>query len=103
MTTDGTTSWTIVDEDRQEGLGFPKPTVLRWVPGDQRLFYTEATKPDGYICWFRPYHSGLYTVDLMNGTDTKVADVEGHLAVSPTGDRVAYRPAGPMRTSIPEE
>lgn len=27
-TTDGTTAWTIVDEDRQEGLGFPSPTVL---------------------------------------------------------------------------
>lgn len=90
-----------MDEDRQEGLGFPSPTVLRWVPGDWRLFYTEAAIPDG--CPLSPYHSGLYTVDLMNGTNTEVADVEGYLAVSPTGNRVAYRPGGPMRTSIPEE
>lgn len=100
-TTDGTTSWTIVDEDRQEGLGFPSPTVLRWVPEDQRLFYTEATTPDG--CPLSPYYSGLYTVDLTTGAATKAADVEGYLAVSPTGERVAYRPGGPMRTSIPEE
>lgn len=100
-TTDGTTAWTIVDEDRQEGLGFPSPTVLRWIPEDQRLFYTEAATPDG--CPLSPYHSGLYAVDLTTGAATNVADVEGYLAVSPTGGRVAYRPGRPMRTSIPEE
>lgn len=101
--TDGTVEWDIVNEERQDGLGFPSPAVLHWLPEEQRLFYTEASLPGG--CPRAPYHTGLFEVGLTDGRVTRLSDVEGYLAVSPAADQIAYRPGGPMHRDnlIPDD
>lgn len=94
----GTDEWVVVDEERVEGLGFPSPTVLHWLPEEQALFYTEEASPDG--CSAAPYHTGLYRLDLTDGQVMDVANIEGYLAVSPDGGRVAYQPGGPMMDAL---
>lgn len=87
--TDGSQVWTVVDEERAQGLGFPFPVVVRWLPDEQALFYAEAATPDG--CAVAGYALSLHRLDLADGSVTTVLpQIGGRVAVSADGVQVAY-------------
>lgn len=81
----GSPAWTVVDEWRPWGLGAATPQVFFWSPKGDFVLVVDSATPDG--CSPFPYLSRLRKVDLLNGAvQTWSEDLQGVLAITPTGD-----------------
>ena len=81
--------WTIIEEWREIGLGFPIPAPLKWSNDGNYFYFTYRVNPDG--CPVFTYLTDLLRVNLETGA---VEDLQSGssiaLAISPNDSQAAY-------------
>ncbi|MEJ2266500.1 MAG: hypothetical protein P8X95_23895 [Anaerolineales bacterium] len=86
---DGTRSWTVIEEWFTLGLGLGSYEPYRWTPDGQYLYITYVPVPDG--CALFVNGTDLRKVDLGSGEVTQLAPPVGlNLSLSPDENTLAY-------------
>jgi hypothetical protein len=83
------TRWTIIDQWKDIGLGFPIPQPLKWSQDNSHFYFTHKVTPDG--CSVFENFNDLHKVNLDDGTVIELLPPSGlGLALSPDETSVAY-------------
>ncbi|HUE98718.1 MAG TPA: hypothetical protein VMN99_05660 [Anaerolineales bacterium] len=86
---DGKTHWTIFDEWKEIGLGFPFPAPLKWCQDGRHFYFTHRVSPDG--CSAFAFLTNLQRADLEDGTvEELIPHAAVSLALAPDESKVAY-------------
>jgi hypothetical protein len=86
---DRNSQWTIIDEWKETGLGFPSPAPLKWSQDNQSFYFTYRAIPDG--CSVFTYLTDLQRVNLETGSvEDLLPNPSIALALSPDDSQVAY-------------
>lgn len=87
--TEENTRWTIIDNWKEIGLGFPMPQHLKWSQDNSHFYFTHSVTPDG--CSVFENLIDLQKVNLDNGTVEELLPPSAlGLALSPDESKVAY-------------
>ncbi|MCP4418927.1 MAG: hypothetical protein GY805_20105 [Chloroflexi bacterium] len=86
--TDGSQSWTAVNEWRGDGLGATYPKLVRWSIDGRFLYFANVSTPDG--CSLLVNGGDLWRLDLGSGAMTEIAPYIGLvMAMSPDETELA--------------
>ena len=87
--TDGSVTWTAVDEWRSWGLGYTVPAPLQWSQDGRSLYFSNVPVPDGCSAFVNG--GDLWRLDLADGSVTEIVPYVGLvLALSPDATQLAY-------------
>jgi hypothetical protein len=87
--TDGSVTWTAVDEWRSWGLGYTYPAPLQWSEDGRSLYFSNVPVPDGCVTYVNG--GDLWRLDLADGSVTEIVPFVGLvLALSPDARQLAY-------------
>jgi hypothetical protein len=86
--TDGSQTWTAVDEWRGWGLGWTYPEAVRWSEDGRTFYFANVSVPNG--CAVLVNGGDLWRLDLQSGAVTEIAPYIGlAMALSPDETQLA--------------